>query len=164
MTKPLLRRRELVAKPLTGVDFGKIAEAFKAALPSVQKAFAAFHEAAEAGRANADRYDALTYSFDTAQTGVSDTGFLRATEGASLSVSYRWISPVDTLSPADIAEIHSYLASEFGLSVDPSDRPEACQGCQNYHGETYNGNRLICSIHPYGWADGDECPDRTEVN
>jgi hypothetical protein len=115
MTKPSMRRREFVAKPLTGVDFEKIAEAFKAALPSVQKAFAAFHEAAEAaGRANADRYDALIYSFDTAQTGVSDTGFLRATEGASLSVSYRWISPADTLSlPTSMRFIHFSLPSSI---------------------------------------------------
>ncbi|MGB3494320.1 MAG: hypothetical protein WBA57_16450 [Elainellaceae cyanobacterium] len=34
----------------------------------------------------------------------------------------------------------------------------ACVGCQHYHGYTYNGNGLICGMHPYGW-DGTDCPD-----
>lgn len=33
-----------------------------------------------------------------------------------------------------------------------------CLGCRNYHGVTYEGNRLICGMHPYGWDQGD-CPD-----
>jgi len=88
-----------------------------------------------------------------------DTIF-HASEVATFSANCRCFNPADALSPADIDEVHSFLASEFGLSVVASDRPKACQGCQNYHGEIYNGNRLICGIHPYGWNDGDECPDR----
>jgi len=34
----------------------------------------------------------------------------------------------------------------------------ACVGCRNYHGHTYNGNLLVCGIHPYGWDD-ENCPD-----
>lgn len=34
-----------------------------------------------------------------------------------------------------------------------------CQGCQNYHGETYGGNRLVCGIHPKGYDKGETCPD-----
>lgn len=34
----------------------------------------------------------------------------------------------------------------------------ACRGCSNYHGQSYNGNLLVCGIHPYGW-DGENCPD-----
>ena len=34
----------------------------------------------------------------------------------------------------------------------------ACVGCKNYHGRIYDGNLLVCGMHPYGW-DGDECPD-----
>ncbi|AFZ46977.1 hypothetical protein Cyast_1006 [Cyanobacterium stanieri PCC 7202] len=34
----------------------------------------------------------------------------------------------------------------------------ACVGCQNYHGRKYNGNLLVCAIHPYGWTD-ESCPD-----
>jgi hypothetical protein len=36
--------------------------------------------------------------------------------------------------------------------------PKSCQGCSNYHGEVYNGNLLVCAIHPYGWED-ESCPD-----
>jgi len=89
-----------------------------------------------------------------------DARTLHASEVTTFSANCRCFNPADALSPADIAEVHSFLASEFGLSVDPSDRPKTCQGCQNYHGETYNGNRLICGIHPYGWDDDHGCPDR----
>ncbi|NJO62401.1 MAG: hypothetical protein HC836_30500 [Richelia sp. RM2_1_2] len=34
----------------------------------------------------------------------------------------------------------------------------ACNGCSNYHGEFYNGNLLICAIHPHGF-DNESCPD-----
>lgn len=34
----------------------------------------------------------------------------------------------------------------------------ACVGCQHYHGRVYQGNLLVCGMHPYGW-EGSECPD-----
>lgn len=34
----------------------------------------------------------------------------------------------------------------------------ACIGCSNYHGQVYNGNLLVCGMHPTGWDD-DKCPD-----
>jgi len=34
----------------------------------------------------------------------------------------------------------------------------ACIGCANYHGRVYNGNLLVCGMHPYGWDD-ENCPD-----
>ena len=37
----------------------------------------------------------------------------------------------------------------------------ACTNCANYHGQSYNGNLLVCGMHPYGW-DGDDCPDWEE--
>lgn len=37
----------------------------------------------------------------------------------------------------------------------------ACIGCSNYHGHVYNGNILVCGIHPHGWDD-DNCPDWEE--
>ncbi|MBI4784224.1 MAG: hypothetical protein HY785_23335 [Oscillatoriophycideae cyanobacterium NC_groundwater_1537_Pr4_S-0.65um_50_18] len=37
-------------------------------------------------------------------------------------------------------------------------RPTVCQGCRFYHGQTYNGNHLICGMHPYG-VDDDYCAD-----
>ncbi|MBO3462116.1 hypothetical protein G7B40_031055 [Aetokthonos hydrillicola Thurmond2011] len=35
-----------------------------------------------------------------------------------------------------------------------------CQNCQNFHGQAYGGNTLVCAIHPYGWQD-ENCPDFT---
>ncbi|MGI0483181.1 hypothetical protein ACN4EE_20665 [Geminocystis sp. CENA526] len=34
----------------------------------------------------------------------------------------------------------------------------ACVGCIHYHGQTYNGNLLVCAMHPFGWDD-EKCPD-----
>ena len=34
----------------------------------------------------------------------------------------------------------------------------ACIGCSNYHGHSYNGEVLICGMHPYGWSEKN-CPD-----
>lgn len=34
----------------------------------------------------------------------------------------------------------------------------ACVGCNHYHGIVYDGNVLVCGMHPYGWED-DQCPD-----
>jgi hypothetical protein len=39
----------------------------------------------------------------------------------------------------------------------PTTHP-ACINCANYHGRIYNGNLLVCGMHPYGW-DGENCPD-----
>ncbi|MFK0735652.1 MAG: hypothetical protein ACIWVG_31730 [Gloeotrichia echinulata HAB0833] len=36
--------------------------------------------------------------------------------------------------------------------------PIVCRGCQNYHGQVYGSNLLVCAIHPHGW-DGENCPD-----
>lgn len=34
----------------------------------------------------------------------------------------------------------------------------ACINCINYHGHSYNGNLLVCAMHPEGWTD-ENCPD-----
>lgn len=34
----------------------------------------------------------------------------------------------------------------------------ACINCANYHGQVYNGNLLVCAMHPYG-SNEDNCPD-----
>ncbi len=41
-------------------------------------------------------------------------------------------------------------------------RNPACRGCQHYHGQTYNGNLLVCGMHPYGVED-ETCPDWESV-
>ena len=33
-----------------------------------------------------------------------------------------------------------------------------CIGCVNYHGQSYNGNLLVCAMHPDGYEDKN-CPD-----
>lgn len=35
---------------------------------------------------------------------------------------------------------------------------EVCSHCRNYYGESHEGNKLICALHPYGFKD-DFCPD-----
>jgi len=40
----------------------------------------------------------------------------------------------------------------------PSTKPIACDGCINYHGQSYGGNKLVCAIHPAG-VDGASCKD-----
>lgn len=37
--------------------------------------------------------------------------------------------------------------------------PIACQGCFNYHGKSYNGNMLVCAIHPSGIGKETTCDD-----
>ena len=39
----------------------------------------------------------------------------------------------------------------------------ACIDCINYHGQSYNGNLLVCAMHPEGWAD-QNCPDWEQKN
>ncbi|MGG6296072.1 hypothetical protein ACQ4M4_16920 [Leptolyngbya sp. AN02str] len=45
-------------------------------------------------------------------------------------------------------------------TVDPivNEHP-ACVGCQNYHGHSYNGEMLVCAMHPHGWTADNDCPD-----
>jgi len=42
-------------------------------------------------------------------------------------------------------------------SLNPS-KPIACDGCTNYHGQSYGGNKLVCAMHPTG-VDGSTCGD-----
>jgi hypothetical protein len=73
------------------------------------------------------------------------------------------------LRKADQQRWHRYLCkrqilrSQLGFNSVPASRPEACQGCANYHGVAYGYNRdnrtvLVCGFHPYGWQGG-HCPD-----
>lgn len=39
----------------------------------------------------------------------------------------------------------------------------ACINCANYHGQSYNGNLLVCAMHPHGWDDNN-CPDWEKEN
>lgn len=49
-------------------------------------------------------------------------------------------------------------------SFDPfPETPAVCVGCRHYHGQVYNGNLLVCGMHPYGW-EGDNCPDKEPIS
>jgi hypothetical protein len=59
-------------------------------------------------------------------------------------------------SPAD----YSYPGHIESIDINTLPlQPVACEGCADYCGKTYGGNRLICAIHPYGPGDLDICPD-----
>lgn len=65
-------------------------------------------------------------------------------------------------------EIESVLGDEWEFSDEDFTnvkfhRPSvqnnpACINCANYHGQSYNGNLLVCAMHPDGWDD-ENCPD-----
>lgn len=38
-----------------------------------------------------------------------------------------------------------------------------CAGCSYYHGESYDGQMLVCALHPHGPEGYDECPDWDSV-
>ncbi|MBE9117861.1 hypothetical protein IQ249_18335 [Lusitaniella coriacea LEGE 07157] len=61
----------------------------------------------------------------------------------------------------DFEGMHSeFIDPEYdSYNIKPApDKPSACMGCRNYHGQMYGGNRLVCAMHPYGWEDS-PCPD-----
>ena len=47
---------------------------------------------------------------------------------------------------------------EITTQIPSEDNYRACIGCQNYHGQAYNGKILVCAMHPYGVEDNN-CPD-----
>jgi hypothetical protein len=61
------------------------------------------------------------------------------------------------------SELEDYIGEDidpgFPYSVPPSpEENAACIGCRHYHGQVYNGNLLVCGMHPYGWEE-ENCPD-----
>jgi hypothetical protein len=62
-----------------------------------------------------------------------------------------WLSDLDDLNHhVDFYDVYPVFPS--------AENNPACIGCQNYHGQVYNGNLLVCGMHPSGWED-DKCPD-----
>jgi hypothetical protein len=56
----------------------------------------------------------------------------------------------------DLTEDYDYMG--VGFQPPTADTHPACINCINYHGRIYDGNLLVCGMHPYGW-DGEHCPD-----
>jgi hypothetical protein len=60
---------------------------------------------------------------------------------------------------AELEELIGDTDTTFAYPVEPTpERHPACIGCQNYHGQVYSGNLLVCAIHPSGW-ETEDCPD-----
>lgn len=49
-------------------------------------------------------------------------------------------------------------AAELRELLKPRPIPAPCRGCKYYHGISYNGVPLICTVHPEGIEDV-QCPD-----
>ncbi|BAZ45663.1 hypothetical protein NIES4102_26890 [Chondrocystis sp. NIES-4102] len=63
---------------------------------------------------------------------------------------------------AALFEDWDYLTDDDFTTIDfhpasTSNNP-ACINCAHYHGQSYNGNLLVCAMHPDGWEDA-HCPD-----
>ncbi len=53
-------------------------------------------------------------------------------------------------------DLSNFVESEFMAvsTYKPSaENHPACIGCSHYHGKAYNGNLLVCAMHPYGSQD-----------
>ncbi|MBD2664661.1 hypothetical protein B6N60_01934 [Richelia sinica FACHB-800] len=95
--------------------------------------------------------------------------FFELTEEISEQVQASIVTEVDQLFQ-DLAEpmLEVYWELEDVIAdVDPGfpyaveatpEQNAACMGCQNYHGQVYGGNLLVCAMHPHGWDD-QNCPD-----
>ncbi|MEB3214749.1 MAG: hypothetical protein VKN72_00595 [Nostocales cyanobacterium 94392] len=107
--------------------------------------------------------------FFIGMTEVVDT-FIELTEEISEQVQSTLLSEVDQYLQ-DLAEpflevywdfedvLGDDLNSHFPYPVEATaETNPACIGCRNYHGQVYNGNLLVCGIHPHGWED-QSCPD-----
>ncbi len=74
-----------------------------------------------------------------------------------------WAEPLFDIY-TDIEDVMSDLEQPFPHLVEPTeDLYPACKGCYHYHGQVYNGNVLVCGMHPYGWEDNN-CPDWESSN
>lgn len=71
------------------------------------------------------------------------------------------ITTGDEIDAALFDEWEGFVDEDFTTvsyhSPSPHSHP-ACIGCANYHGHVYNGNLLVCAMHPQGYEDS-KCPD-----
>lgn len=66
------------------------------------------------------------------------------------------VSSAVTWCEQTMAPIHQTLTPWL------QDHPK-CAGCSYYHGESYQGQMLVCALHPSGPEDYDQCPDWDSV-
>ncbi|MDJ0742698.1 MAG: hypothetical protein QNJ32_04970 [Xenococcaceae cyanobacterium MO_167.B27] len=75
---------------------------------------------------------------------------------------------IDVINESDLEQdtvfwedFDNFVESDFmdvTTSKPSPDNHPACVGCRHYHGKAYNGNLLVCAMHPYGSEDS-TCPD-----
>jgi hypothetical protein len=58
------------------------------------------------------------------------------------------------------------LIFPFRQTFEPTlNKHPVCVGCKNYHGQVYNGQMLVCGMHPFGVNEGiDSCPDKEAID
>jgi len=95
--------------------------------------------------------------------------FLEITEEITEEVQSTFVADIDLFLQEltePILEIYWEL-EDISEDIDPGfpytveatvEKNAACIGCINYHGQVYNGNLLVCGMHPHGWDDKN-CPD-----
>lgn len=95
----------------------------------------------------------------TVETAVSDIQKIIVFELDENVPEWReWLDLENDIFP-DIEDLGHHTEFYDVYPVFPSvDNNPACIGCRNYHGQVYNGNLLVCGMHPSGWED-DKCPD-----
>lgn len=52
--------------------------------------------------------------------------------------------------------------TSVGYHTPSTEHNPACIGCANYHGQSYNGNLLVCAMHPNGYEES-SCPDWSQM-
>lgn len=62
------------------------------------------------------------------------------------------------IDPSEIIGTASFSDDRVLIDKKEEFNPGICSNCINYHGEIYEGIRLICAIHPYGCSES-SCPD-----
>jgi hypothetical protein len=67
----------------------------------------------------------------------------------------------DEIDAALFNEWDSFVDDDFtsvSYHTPSTESHPACINCANYHGQVYNGNLLVCAMHPNGYEDS-TCPD-----
>ena len=81
------------------------------------------------------------------------------------------VTPITNFLDRDLEEFFNSLLRPFiDLSMEDFNSPNSsmpkahalCENCENYHGQNYGGNPLVCGMHPYGPdLTQSECGDRS---
>lgn len=71
------------------------------------------------------------------------------------------ITTSDEIDAALFNEWDNFVDDDFtsvSYHTPSANSHPACINCDNYHGHIYNGNLLVCGMHPHGY-EGNTCPD-----